>query len=141
MSHVESVPARKQLRYAVLIDSENLAAWQYNVLDNLVGSGDARLVALILPERDAEPPRFSLREFFRNFMYFVARMTFWKPKFFRHSPLPGRWASLPRLKVKVERKGKFSDYIAKPDLEKLKELDLDFILKFGLRILRGGALT
>lgn len=131
---------QRPLRYAVILESENITAWQEKVLDNLVASGDAKQVAIILPERAEAPSRFSLREFFSNFVYFLARATFWKPKQFRHRPMPKRWAVLGRIRVRVQRKGKFSDYIADEDIERIKALKLDFILKFGLRILRGKAL-
>jgi hypothetical protein len=136
-----SPEVRRPLRYAVILESENIAAWQERVLDNLAASGDSKLVAFILPERAEEPSRFSLREFFSNFVYYLARMTFWKPKQFRQRPMPKRWAVLGRIRVHVQRKGKFSDYIADEDIERLKALNLDFILKFGLRILRGKALN
>ena len=54
-----SPPVQRPLRYGVIIDSESLEAWQMDVLENLVASGNAKLVALILPERKKEPGRFS----------------------------------------------------------------------------------
>lgn len=131
---------REPLRYGVILDSESIAPWQIDVIEKLVGSGNARLVGFLLPERSSAPKRFSLREFFSSILYYLARLTFWNPRFFRHRPLPKRWSVLGRFRFRVERRGKYSDYIVPEDVERLKDIQLDFILKFGLRILRGDAL-
>jgi hypothetical protein len=140
-SPVADKPVRRPLRYAVILDSDSMEEWQAGVVDKLSESGNAQLVALIHPERTGEPPRFSTAEVFRHFVYFLMRLTFWRPKFFRRRPLPKDWAGAPRVRCRVERKGKFSDYVVDEDVEKIRRLDVDFILKFGLRILRGSVLS
>ena len=131
---------KRPLRFAVILDSESIARWQADVLERLVASGDADVVAFILPEREKAPRRVSFREVLGSLVYFLARLTIWKPNLFRHRPIPDRWAGVPRLRCRVERKGSFSDYFAAEDVRRLREARFDFILKFGLRILRGAIL-
>src|SRR5687768_15514701 len=122
--------SQKPLRYAVILDDEAMSEWQIAVVENLVASGNAKLAGFILPEREKEPARFSFLEFFRHFLFYLARFTIWKPRSFRHRPLPRHWATLGKMRCKIVRKGKFSDYFAEEDLERIKGLELDFILKF-----------
>jgi hypothetical protein len=55
----------------------------------------------------------------------------------RLEPLDSRFARVPRLNCRPELKGKWSQYFSVQDLEQIKSLELDFILKFGFGIIRG----
>jgi hypothetical protein len=128
---------RPPLRYAVLVDRSSVPAWQRNVVDALAKAGDAELVAVLHGQAAPRPTagRADLAwRLYNNRV--VARRA-------RGVRAAGTWSEVtdaPVRRISVERRGKWSDHVSDADLAAIRELDLDFVLRFGLGILRGGIL-
>jgi hypothetical protein len=51
--------------------------------------------------------------------------------------LSEEFSQVPRIRCRVRRKGRFSQYFKENDLAKIREHDLDFVLRFAFNIIRG----
>jgi hypothetical protein len=130
------------LRFGVMIDEPRLADWQARCIDHLLGLEGVEPVLLI---ENAEPrgpwlKRF-LRAFFsRDFPFLVFKKLFVRAPCLRMRALPHRLDGVPILSCRVTTKGRFSQYFSEDDLEVIRDHRLDFILRFGFNIIRGGIL-
>lgn len=135
------------LRIGVMLDSWKGNAWIAGIIEGLQGSSFARVELVILntPPVQAVPPLLKrLKNHWKVTLY--NRYEEWDYRRNRTEPdsraerdLGPLLESAPRITVDPIRKG-FSDYIRGEDLAAIREADLDVILRFGFRILRGGIL-
>ena len=72
---------------------------------------------------------------------FILFQKFNQPEIFQHVDLTKFLSKVPRIYCKYELRGKFSQYFLKEDIAKIKELNLDFIFRFGFNIIRGEILN
>ena len=128
------------LRFGIVIDRETLPVWQREVVRALADGGDAELCLLIRAHETSGPPRDPQARCRSG----GCTTTAWS-RAERECVAPaGAWTALaprvPVVDIEVERKGKWSQYVRERDLETVKAAHLDFILRFGLGIIRGGIL-
>lgn len=132
-------PGAVPLRYGVIIDRDTLPAWQRAVIDQLAEGGDA-VLALLLRGEEVNPPDRAAREDSLWRLYnngLVARRA-------RCVERAGSWRdvapSVPIMRIRVARRGKWSQYVEEDDLARVVDVRLDFVLRFGLGIIRGALL-
>ena len=132
-------PPTPRLRFGVIVDRDAVPGWQSAVVRALLDGGDADF-ALLLRARDtsdagATSSRFSLWRLYNNGV--VARRS-------RGVARAGSWtelaAGVPELSVTVERRGRWSQHVTGQDLVAIRDAGLDFVLRFGLGIIRGDVL-
>ncbi len=126
----------KKIRFAIICNGSHLQRWQNAVLDELLQLNYVETVALLVPAAQTNV----VQTYANPFLYRL------RNKFFKHKQqsiceIPDSLKKIKKLIIHPERKGKFSDYFTKEDIKLVEELDLDFILRFGLNIIRGEILT
>jgi len=137
----------RRLRIGLLMDSFDVPAWVYEMLEQIRRLGDVDIALVVL---DADPPRPARRNRLariaagRNFLLHVAYGK-WDRRRFRRSGRPdatepkdaaGLLSGVAVLKVEP-RRGKFSDRFDDADVDAIRQYDLDVLVRLGFRILRG----
>ena len=135
------------LRIGVMLDSLKTSAWVGYILEQIQASdfGQIQLVILNTPAQPAPKPFGKrLEAYWKLALY--SRYEQWDYRRNRTDPdyrAPTDVANLlqtvPKLPVNPTRKG-FSDYLQDEDVAAIREANLDVILRFGFRILRGPVL-
>ncbi|MEQ8625611.1 MAG: hypothetical protein RJQ00_00885 [Vicingaceae bacterium] len=126
---------KTKLRFAVLLDSKWLKKWQADAIEDLIKSELAECVQLIQNKNETSYTTIKLSLGYK----IIDRIT-------RNSgPLEvvnieDLLTSIPLVKVKPIQKGN-ANYFADEDLDSIKQLNLDFLLRFGFGILKGEILS
>jgi hypothetical protein len=153
--HVESTggaPASEQqprppLKVGVMVDSATQPQWVHDILADIQQSGFARL-ALVIENADPDrPERGFLRRLAKNrrriaytlYTRLDDRLFRRKADAFTEVSIAPLLAGAPVVRVQPVKK-RFSDYFEPGDIAEIRAHDLDVILRFGFRILRGEAL-
>jgi hypothetical protein len=111
--------------------------WQLRCLKNLLELDNVKLALLIMPRAGVtEKRKVCLREiFFRIYDHFIVR-----PRARRKVELRALLLDVPVVRCKVTIRDKFSQHFEDADIETIRGYTLDFILRFGFGIIRGGIL-
>jgi hypothetical protein len=122
------------LRFGIIVDRPSAPRWQAAVVDALHAGGDAEL-ALVIEGADPQAParsRMALWSIYNN--GWVARRA-------RALAPAGTWRALApevaTIRAEVTRKGRWSQYFDDQTMGAIRAYDLDFIVRFGLGIIRG----
>jgi hypothetical protein len=116
--------------------------WQAQAIQRLIERGDAEPALLIVRRDDETAPKPSGT---------LARLTkpkaLWRlyraknePSALRPVDMSEELDRVPQISCAPIRKGKFSEYFSSYDVARIKEHDLDFILRFAFGIIRGEVL-
>lgn len=136
------------LRVGVMLDSMTQAQWVYDTLADIQRSGFARL-ALVIENADPDRPEHGfVRRLLKNRSRLAyALYTRLDDRLFRRQPdaftevtVAPLLEGVPVVKVRPVKK-RFSDYFEPSAVAEIRAHDLDVVLRFGFRILRGEALT
>lgn len=128
-----------KIRFAVMINGNQLRKWQAECIEKILSQTDSELVAYISNPSsiDTGKPGFAGKLFRKNALYsFLLNRMFKVPS----DTLAGVDPEIAFIECTAERKGKYSDYFNDEDIALLKNMKLDFILRFGYNILRGDVL-
>jgi len=139
--------ARGKLRVGLLLDSFQVPAWAYVMLQRIRDSSYAEIDLVVLNgafgkekgsllSRLARQRRFLLYEAYRELDRRVLRV---KPDAMEILDAAGLLAGVPVLKVRP-REGAYSDWIEEADVEAIRGYRLDVLIRRGFRILRGKVL-
>ena len=149
MTATETKPApHRKVRVGLLVDSLVAPAWIQVMLERIIASSSAEIVLII---RDGSPPKprppawKRLLKYRHHLLYLAYRKL--DRRFFRPQPdafavrdLGPLLSSIPTIDV-VPQRTRFSDRFADEDLARIKQYDVDVLVRLGFRILRGGILT
>ncbi len=139
----------KPLTYAVLMNGPGLQVWEAQVIEHLQLLNPAPLPVLILYRKEMEEYsvekttwRSRIRKIGANHLfYFYYKRLFFKSKAEKLVDSPVVLKNVPSHHVTTTKVGKYSEYFDETTIAKLKELQPDFILRFGFNIIRGEILT
>ena len=136
----------RKIRFGVMVDGMTVEKWQRDTIKLLIDN-DIRLSLLII---NAEKPRpyKSFSDKIKHYPYSRILFRIWNRFFFK--PEAKTLVSLsfhptenieniPQMRCQPIKKG-ISTYFSDDDIAKIKSYDLDFILRFGFDIVRGGVL-
>lgn len=140
----ESMPASTEtpLRFGVMCDGGGLERWQARCVRSLADLPYVEPVALIVDGRSqSSTPWQKIRRLGAGGLGFVLwRDWISRPRAVETVELPGPLTDLPRIECTPELRGRYSEHFSDGDLARIRELDLDFMLRFAFGILRGGIL-
>lgn len=133
------------LRWAVMCDGTTLCAWEATCIRELLAVPGAELAALVVNSTPRPPPKgtklerlvrgeATLWELYERFVV-DARSAANRPV-----DMSAELAGVPVLRCPVFKKGRFSEHFHDADIEALRALDLDFMLRFAYGIIRGAIL-
>ena len=131
------------LRVGLLVNSLLLPAWVRRIIEDIQASGHARIVLVVRKRRTAAAPsRWRRLWRHRGELVYMAYRRF-DDLLFRISPDAFVEADASPLLTSCEtldvavRETKHSDHFTPEDVEAIRSRDLDVLLRFGFRILRG----
>lgn len=137
-------PSPAPLRFGVICEGEYLYRWQAECVELLCSAGVAQPVLMLLPAetQPAKRPRWQRwRQYpYKNLLFRLYRRFVFRPRALQRLPWSETLHSAARLYGRLEQRGS-AQYLAEDSLEALRSHKLDFILRFGWGILRGGVLT
>jgi len=134
----------EKLRVGILLDSLEITAWEYEMIERIVNGNYAEIV-LVVKKRSAQVPDRSLPGLLkRNLnlwmykLYMAGERVITKPApdAFAKKNLNGLINNATLLEVDCVEK-KFSDYIRPEDIDVIKGYKVDVFIRLGFRILRG----
>ena len=133
----------KKLRLGILLNDLHWAQWQAQVMEQVLGIPGVEVAVLILPSNPI-PTKKGVAKLLQHSDKWV-----WKlheslddrvfgggDQLFKRQKISQQWLQIPQISVQVERTP-FRDDISASDLERIKQLDLDVVVRFGFRILKG----
>lgn len=140
----ERVSGPARLRFGVMCHASGLTEFARICIEGI--SDLATPVVLIVD--DAEPRRSTWIEKLNKAVRLNGNLWYLHNRLFpinkipsaRTKPLEESLANVPQLRCAVTRKGKWSEYFSEQDIAAIRELRLDFILRFAYGIVRGGIL-
>lgn len=130
------------LRFGVLCNAEVLEQWQADAIQLLIDDGN-RIELVVLNSEQA--PKQSWISKIRHYPYSKIVFRLWHRFFFRPKAktlvnVSALFANTERLHCKTTLKGS-SNYFYDKDVQFIKRLQLDFLLRFGFNIVRGDILN
>ena len=135
----------QKLKIGLLVDSTNIPYWTYLMLEKINQSNYAEINVVII-NGIKTPKNNNITKIKNNKNYFLYKLyTKFENKYtnninaFKMHNLETILSDVKKLTV-IPEQTKYSDKIEKNDIEKIKEFDLDVIIRLGFRILRGGIL-
>lgn len=133
---------RKSLRFGLMINSLNVATWQYNTIKLLMDNG--MKLALIIQNADETPSQGLLKIIknypYRRVLYRVWSRFLFKPRSKYPADITELTKDIPTIFCKPIIKG-ISTYFEDVDIQEIRNQNLDFILRFGFDIVRGEILN
>ena len=144
-------PMVAPIRVGVMVDSLELAAWEYRMLASIAESEYASIELFIVNATEQEPhvsfsqklasklprlPQIARRKFLEQFHQRVVEGKPVLPDPFAKAPHDDLFTKTPVVNVEPIRK-KVSDWIQADDIDRIAEYQCDVILRLGFRILRG----
>lgn len=138
---------KRKLTLGIMLDSYQVPAWAYSSIEQLVNSDYAE-ISLIIDNKSPGAPESKLLRLWKK-RHRVVYDVFNKidKKLYHREPDPFKLRDLreilsgtPVIEVKPIQK-RNSDYFKISDVERIKEYDLDILVKMGFRTLRGEILA
>ncbi len=133
---------QKTLRFAVMCNGRVFQRWQADSIRQLM-ERNHKPVLLIRDMRIPEKPGFFkkiLTYRWSNLLFFLCYRFFFRFQAKTITDLSQELKGVDELPCYVEKQG-FSEYFDPDDIETIKSYKIDFILRFGFNILRGGILN
>ncbi|MCG9970422.1 glucosamine inositolphosphorylceramide transferase family protein [Christiangramia crocea] len=137
-----------KIKVGLLLNSFLVPAWTYEMIRQLKNSDYVEIVVLIKNEAKTGTPSNKLKALFEDsnkILYKLYRKLDRKifkvsPDAFQRKNIQDSIGDVPVIAT-TPRQTKYSDYIIKEDVEKIKKYKVDVLVRLGFRILRGDILT
>jgi hypothetical protein len=135
---------RNRIRVVLMLNSFTTDHWESVCIEKMLGADFCEVVGAIT--RHNEKPATSASNKWINYPYSKLLWRVWKrffvkPKSQSQIDLHALLSEFPEIKCQVIRKGKYREIISESDLERIRELQPDVIVRFGFNILSGDILT
>ena len=135
---------RERLRVGLLVDSLHLPAWMRQIIADIEASDEAQIVLVLAKDAPKRPPVSLGRRLWKQ----RSRLTYlayrWlDARLFTSSPDPFERADAAPLLRNAEirpvrvRETRFCDHVSDEDVARVEQAELDVLLRFGFRILKG----
>ncbi|MBX2836348.1 MAG: hypothetical protein KTR35_05805 [Gammaproteobacteria bacterium] len=139
------MPQSQPLRIGILVDSEQVATWQYQLLERLISSRSAEVVLTVVRQNHQTPDSESNRGHFgyRLLLQYLR----WDHRRFRGKGDPFALRELRDLQASFDtifvqpQTSQWIDTFSDHDVEEIKNHNLDIIIRLGFRILHGDILN
>jgi hypothetical protein len=143
----------RTIRFGVMCDSTTLDAWQARCIKELLAIPGVELALIIgnhgrTTDTYQTPLRGALSQILDRvrhgwFLWTLYYLLWVKRRTPALQPvdMSGIFAGVPVLNCQVELRGRFSEHFQAKDIARIREHQLDFILRFGFNIIRGEVLA
>jgi hypothetical protein len=139
----------RELRFGIMCFGTNFAAWEAECIRKLLAVDNVHSCLLIVDNRPnpVKPPapfwtraRNLLRADKKLWLLYERLYSDPRTVALRRTDAADLLAGVPRVECEIVRKGKYSEYFKPGDVAKIREYNLDFILRFAFGIIRGEVL-
>ncbi|MCK5146843.1 hypothetical protein KAR48_08810 [bacterium] len=138
---------QQKIRIGVLLDSWEIDAWAYSMLEQLRKSEYADIVLYVMNKTTVSDDN-AIKRLFRNrhlflyrlYMRFEKKFNMLKPDAFELMNWYKNIDASSIIEV-TPKKTRFSDRLSSQDIEVIKQHDVDILIRLGFRILRGDVLN
>jgi len=120
-------------KFAIMVNGSDLQYWQIQTVEHLLQTGKTELAAIIVNTNSRAIP---LARSLNELIFSLYRRSLRIP-LLRKCSISAMFPATPRLLMNPEETSKWRDTFSNSDLEVLRELNLDFALRFGYGILDG----
>jgi hypothetical protein len=121
------------MKFGVFIDSYMIKRWQFNAIKKILEETSFTLELVIINDTNSKSS-FP----FKNLFFYLYKFFLVKSKESEKIDIRSLLSTNIKIKpCKILKKGKFSEYFVKEDIEEIKNYNLDFTLRFGFGIIRG----
>lgn len=128
----------KKLNFGILISSPYLKRWQLDTIQRLIEEGHQLQLVIHAEYNSGKIPTEKKSKYIgKNGFYHLYTKLIHLPYLNQNIESTQYLSSFPTKHVDVVRKGKYTDTINAEQTHEIKEENLDFILRFGLNIIRG----
>jgi|AOAMet1_07_M0_10_2_1038527.scaffolds.fasta_scaffold01068_2 hypothetical protein len=124
------------MKFGVFVDSYYIKKWQYRAIKEIIDSTSFEL-GLVVLNKTKHKRNIS----FNNLFFYLYKFFLVRSKVSQEVDIRLLSNTFTVKKFEVYRKGKFSEYFHKEDVDIIKSYDLDFSLRFGFGIIRGEILN
>lgn len=139
----------KKVKFGIMCQGYFFPKWQALIVQNLLALENVQCELLIVnPEEETK--KNLIKRYTEKFLQISLSNLFWsiykvfvKSKMNSLKPfsLEEKLNGVKQINCKVKKKGRFSEYFDKNDVENIKDYQLDFILRFSYGIIRGEILN
>lgn len=137
---------QRSIRFGIMCNGTTFPAWEVSCLYKLLALENVEPALLIIND-DSSTTANNWRKLrklknFRKLFWHIHSFFFVEPRSRAMRPvdMASTLAQVPSIRCTVIRKGKFSQYFSEADIAEIRKYDLDFILRFGFNVIRGGIL-
>ncbi len=131
----------KKLRVGIMCQGNHLPRWQRVCIEKMLAQGNVEISLLIMDVPANYPQRSFMQKVkdtgFKNLLFVLYLKLFYRPVSIQSCDMNDIFAHVPQLNCVVHKKGKYSQYFSKEDIETIRGYDLDIMLRFGFNIIRG----
>jgi hypothetical protein len=135
---------RERLRVGLLVDTLHLPAWMRQIIGEIQASDHARVTLVVLKQKTPRPRVSAARRLWAHrsrlvylaYRWMDARVFRPSPDAFARDDAAPLLAEAQVLPVRV-RETRFCDYLSDEDIARVEDAQLDVLLRFGFRILKG----
>jgi hypothetical protein len=127
----------QEIRFGIMCRGTVFHAWQADAIMKLLSLEKVSCGLLII---DDNPPAYGKKKGKHLFWYAFNRVSKKLTRSFRQVNLSIQLERVPTISCQTIGTKKFSQQFRDTDIEKIRETDLHFILRFGFGIIRGGIL-
>jgi hypothetical protein len=124
------------MKFGVFVDSYYIKKWQYRAIKEIIDSTSFELGLVVL---NKTKPKRNIS--FNNLFFYLYKYFLVRSKETQEVDIRLLSNTFTVKKFEVYKKGKFSEYFHKEDVDIIKSYDLDFTLRFGFGIIRGEILN
>ena len=133
-----------KFRFGVISNGTNLKKWQYQIIEYLINEGHTFTLSIqaISSKSNSKSKSKFAKYFNKNGLYhfYLKRMDN-RAMLLNMSLEKLISPNTQVMHIEAIEKGKYSQYMKESDVERIKEKELDFILRFGMNIIRGEVLN
>ena len=135
---------KRKLRVGLLVDSDHIPRWAFTMLERIQGGHYAEIVLVVENDAPGPPTRSWPVRIRHNLLYAVfnrleSLLSKPQPDAFEPRRLLDLLPDATVLKVRPLQ-GKYSDRFPDADIDAIKSMDIDVLVRLGFRILRGKVL-
>jgi hypothetical protein len=134
----------KKIEFGILCNGLVFEAWEASCIEHLLSHKHIVLKLLVIKEQEATGNQSFIQKLkqypYRNFFYRFYKRYLLKANSYRQISLEEQLKNYPKIFCKIIHKNKFDEYFSEDDVNKIKENQLDFLLRFGFNIIKGSIL-
>ena len=128
---------KRKLSFGILCRSLELCRWEIDCIRRILDTGVAELKLVVLDD-NAYPNRIRSTDRTQlGFRLFKKLLVDSRSKAMRKERLEYEQGAVTVISCKTRNPNRFTQYFQQQDTEKIKSLRLDFLLRFGFKIIRG----